>query len=128
MPWLLLMLAIASEVAGTTFMKLSMGFTKLIPSILMVVFYLLSLSILNIALKGIPVSVAYAIWSGMGTALVVGVGWVLFGEQLTTIKLISMLLIIVGVVGLNLGSSSHGKEESTSQQDHTIHTTVQKEW
>jgi small multidrug resistance pump len=59
---------------------------------------------------------------------VVGVGWVLFGEQLTTLKLISMLLIIVGVVGLNLGSSSHGKEESTSQQEHSMDTTGQKEW
>ncbi|MCR8645420.1 multidrug efflux SMR transporter [Paenibacillus sp. N1-5-1-14] len=127
MPWLLLMLAIAAEVAGTTFMKLSMGFTKLVPSILLIVFYLLSLSLLNLALKGIPVSVAYAIWSGMGTAFVVGVGWVLFGEQLTTLKLVSMLLIIIGVVGMNLGGGSHGKEKNTNQQEHSIHTTGQKE-
>ncbi|WP_223067532.1 DMT family transporter [Paenibacillus caui] len=114
MHWLLLIAAIAAEVAGTTAMKMSMGFTKLIPSVFMVVFYLLSLSLMNLALKGIPVSVAYAVWSGMGTAFVVGVGWVLFGEQMTAVKLISILLIIAGVVGLNLGEGGHGKAEHST--------------
>ncbi|WP_442603963.1 DMT family transporter [Paenibacillus sp. KN14-4R] len=128
MSWLLLVLAIVAEVAGTTFMKLSMGFTKLGPSILLVVFYLLSLFLLNLALKGIPVSIAYAIWSGMGTAIVVGIGWALFGEQLTTLKLISLLLIIAGVVGLNLSSSGHARVESEVQQEHSMNTTGLKEW
>lgn len=127
MHWLLLIVAIAAEVAGTTFMKLSKGFTKLTPSILLAVFYLLSLSMLNLALKGISVSVAYAIWSGLGTAFVVGVGWALFGEKLTALKLVCILLIIAGVAGLNLVEGSHGKAESSGPQELSAHTTGIKE-
>ncbi|WP_314590025.1 multidrug efflux SMR transporter [Paenibacillus terrigena] len=123
MHWILLIFAIAAEVAGTTFMKLSLGFTKLVPSLLLIVFYLLSLTLLNLALKGIPIGVAYAIWSGMGTLLVVGIGWALFGEPLSMLKLISICLIIAGVVGLNLGSNSHGNAESSVRQEHSVHTT-----
>jgi len=64
MTWLYLVLAILLEVSGTTCMKLSEGFTRMVPSILLVVFYTLSLGMLTLALKKIDVSVAYAIWSG----------------------------------------------------------------
>lgn len=120
MHWILLAIAIAAEVAGTTFMKLSFGFTKLVPSILMAVAYLLSLSVLNLALKGIPVSVAYAIWSGMGTVLVAGVGWALFSEQMSLLKLVSILLIILGVVGLNLKGASHEQIALVPQQEASV--------
>ena len=105
MHWLYLLLAIVLEVTGTTCMKLSAGFTKTLPSVLMFVFYILSFSALTLALKKVDVSVAYAIWSGMGTALIATIGILWFNEPLTMIKLISLALIIIGVIGLNLDST-----------------------
>ena len=103
MHWILLTLAILAEVAGTTTMKLSEGFSRLTPSLLLFVFYDSSLTFLNFALKGIEVSIAYAIWSGLGTAIVVIIGILIFSEPLTLLKTISIILIIAGVIGLNLG-------------------------
>ena len=101
--WLYLTGAILLEVAGTSCMKLSQGFTKLIPSILIFVFYGLSFVGLTIALKKIDVSIAYSVWAGIGTALIAGIGMFYFKEPLTLVKVLSILLIIAGVVGLNLG-------------------------
>jgi small multidrug resistance pump len=102
--WLYLILAIILEVAGTTFMKLSNGFTKLMPSIMMFIFYILSLVTLTYALKKFDVSVAYAIWAGVGTALITIIGFVFFKEPITLMRVGSVLFIIVGVVGLHLSS------------------------
>lgn len=107
MSWLYLIFAIVLEVLGTTSMKLSEGFTKTLPSIVMFVFYLLSLILLTLALKKVDVSVAYAVWSGLGTALIALIGIFYFKEPSTTIKLISIGLIITGVIGLNLSGSGH---------------------
>jgi small multidrug resistance pump len=107
MTWLYLTLAILLEVSGTTCMKLSQGFTKLFPSVLLFVFYTLSMGMLTLALKKIDVSVAYAVWSGMGTALIATIGVLWFKEPLTALKLISIGLIIIGVVGLNLSGGAH---------------------
>ena len=107
MTWVYLFLAIVLEVAGTTNMKLSQGFTKLGPSVAMVVFYALSFGGLTLALKGIDVSVAYAIWSGLGTALIAAIGILWFKEPTTAIKMISLGLIVTGVVGLNLSGAGH---------------------
>ncbi len=103
--WLYLATAIVLEVIGTTSMKLSAGFTKTIPSILMFVFYLASLAVLTLALKKIDVSVAYAVWAGLGTALIATIGIVYFHESATLLKTISILLIIAGVVGLHLSGA-----------------------
>ena len=100
--WFYLILAIIFEVIGTTSMKLSDGFTKTLPSILMFVFYILSLTALTFALKKFDVSTAYAIWSGIGTALITVVGFYLFKESLTPMKIVSIGLIIIGVIGLHL--------------------------
>ena len=107
MNWLYLILAILLEVSGTTCMKLSQGFTKLVPSILLFVFYTLSLGMLTLALKRIDVSVAYAVWSGVGTALIATIGVLWFREPATALKLVSLVLIIAGVVGLNLSGGAH---------------------
>ena len=107
MTLLYLVLAILLEVSGTTCMKLSEGFTRMVPSILLVVFYTLSLGMLTLALKKIDVSVAYAIWSGVGTALIATIGVLWFKEPATALKLISLGLIIIGVVGLNLSGGAH---------------------
>jgi len=103
--WFILAGAIALEVAGTTSMKLSEGFTKLVPSVLLFVFYAASFVALTFALKKIEVSVAYAVWSGVGTALIAAIGILYFREAATVLKFISILLIIVGVVGLNLSGA-----------------------
>jgi len=103
--WIYLMAAIAFEVAGTTAMKMSEGFTRTWPSVAMGVFYLLSLTALTFALKRFDMSMAYAIWSGLGTALITIVGVYLFKEPVTLIKVGSIVLIILGVVGLHLSSA-----------------------
>jgi small multidrug resistance pump len=104
--WLILSLAIALEVAGTTSMKLSDGFTKLVPSILIFVFYAASFVALTFALKKIDLGIAYAIWAGVGTALITVIGILWFREPATAMKLLSILLIIGGVIGLHLGGAS----------------------
>lgn len=101
MYWIFLCLAIFFEVAGTTTMKLSNGLSKVIPSALMIVFYISSLSFLTLALKNIEISIAYAVWSGMGIVVITLIGFLYFGESLSIVKIISILLIIIGVVTLN---------------------------
>ncbi len=105
--WLILVLAIIFEVAGTTSMKFSEGFTKWVPSVLMFLFYILSLSTLTLVLKKIEIGTAYAVWSGLGTALIAIIGFTWFNEPVTTLKILSILMIILGVVGLNLSGSGH---------------------
>lgn len=104
-PWFLLVAAILLEVAGTTAMKLSYGFTRLLPSILLFTFYALSFAALTIALKRIEVSTAYAIWSGLGTVLIALIGIWFFNESVSPLKLASIALVIIGVIGLNLGNA-----------------------
>jgi small multidrug resistance pump len=96
------MMAILFEVGGTTCMKLSEEFTKLVPSILIFVFYGLCLTFLTLSLRKLEVSVVYAVWAGLGTVLISCIGIFWFSESLTFTKIISIFLIIVGVVGLNL--------------------------
>jgi small multidrug resistance pump len=103
--WVYLVLAIVLEVAGTTSMKLSEGFTKFWPAVAVAVCYGVSIYLLALALKRIDVSVAYAVWSGVGTALVAAIGVLWFREPLTALKLASLILIVAGVVGLNLGGA-----------------------
>jgi small multidrug resistance pump len=107
MHWLYLILAIVMEVLGITSMKLSEGFTKIVPSILLFIFYGLCFSCLTLAIKKIDVSVAYGVWSGLGTALIALIGIYWFKEPVTAIKLTSLALIIVGVIGLNASGSTH---------------------
>lgn len=98
-----LFLAILLEVAGITSMKLSYGFNKLGPSVMIFIFYAMSFIFLTLALKRIEVSIAYAIWSGMGTLLIAIIGVHFFHEPMNLIKAMSLGLIITGVVGLRLG-------------------------
>jgi len=107
MSWFYLILAIILEIAGTTSMKLSQGFTKTLPSIAMFFFYILSLISLTLALKKVDVSVAYAVWSGLGTTLIALIGIFYFKEPSTAIKILSISLIITGVIGLNLSGGGH---------------------
>jgi len=108
MSWIFLILAILLEVSGTTCMKVSQGFTRLLPSVLMFVFYGLCISCLTLALKRIEVSVAYAVWSAVGTALIAAIGIVWFRESFSPLKAVSLALIILGVVGLHLSQGAGG--------------------
>lgn len=98
--WICLFLAILTEVAGTTAMKMSEGFTYLLPSILIFVCYMLSLAFLSLSLKRMEIGFAYAIWSGLGTLLIYFIGVCLFYEPVTALKTLSVGCIIVGVMGL----------------------------
>ncbi len=103
--WLILFGAIILEVSGTTSMKLSEGFTKIVPSILMFVFYAASFVCLTLTLKVLDVSMAYAVWSGLGTVLIAIIGFLYFQEPVTWVRATCVLLIVVGVFGLNLSGS-----------------------
>jgi len=104
MHWILLSAAILLEVAGITSMKLSRGFAEPLPSIAVPVFYVLSAAAVILALKRLDLSVTYAIWSGVGTALAAAIGIAYFREPLTLIKVASLALVILGVVGLSLAA------------------------
>ena len=105
--WYFLAGAIALEIAGTTSMKLSMGFTRPLFSVLLFVFYLGSILLLTLALKRIEVSVAYAIWSGVGTAAIAVIGILFFREGVGLAKIICLTMIVGGVIGLNLFGVKH---------------------
>ncbi|MFF4749076.1 DMT family transporter [Streptomyces sp. NPDC002514] len=102
MPYVLLALAIASEICATSCLKLTEGYTRLLPTVAVAVGYVVSFVFLGRALKDIPVSVAYAVWSGVGTAAVAAVGAVAFGESLGWPQWLGIALVIAGVVVLNV--------------------------
>lgn len=104
--WLCLAGAIALEIAGTVSMKLSQGFSRPLPSVLLFVFYAFSFFLMTIAVKRIDVSVSYAIWSGVGTATIAVIGVLWFRETLTWIQVASIVAIIAGVVGLRAGAAA----------------------
>lgn len=104
MHWILLAAAIVFEISGTTCMKLSEGFTKPLPTVGIFVFYVASISCLTLAVRVIDISVAYAIWSAVGVAVIATIGILVFGEQLTFQRVFFLVLILVGVVGLQLST------------------------
>ncbi len=106
MKWGLLSLAIVTEVIATTALKSSNGFTKLTPSIIVIIGYVISFYMLSITLKSLPMGITYAIWSGVGIVLISLIGWLYFKQQLDSASLIGMALIVVGVIVINVFSSS----------------------
>ena len=105
-PWLFLSVAIVAEVIATSGLKASEGFTRLWPSLLVVVGYSIAFYCLSIALRAIPVGIAYAIWAGLGVVLIAAVGWLLFGQKLDAAALIGMALIVAGVMVMNVFSKT----------------------
>lgn len=105
MGYLLLAGAIAAEVAATTAMKYSEGFSRLWPSLITALGYVLSFALLAQTLKTVAIGTAYAIWAGVGTATIAVIGLTLFGEGLNLAKVAGIVLIIGGVVVLNLGGA-----------------------
>ena len=103
--WLFLAVAIIGEVAATSALKSSDGFTKLAPSAVVVVGYGVAFYFLSLALKSIPVGIAYAVWAGLGIVLVAGIAWLLHGQKLDAWALVGIGLIVSGVAVLNLLST-----------------------
>lgn len=98
--------AICLEVTGSTFLQKSEQFTKLIPSVLVVICFVAAFYCLSLALKAIPLGVAYAIWAGVGIVLTAIVGFVVFGIKLDLPAIAGIALIVSGVVVMNLFSNS----------------------
>lgn len=103
MAWLLLAAAIATEVVGTLALKASDGFTKVAPSVLVVVGYVASFVLFGRAMRDLPVGLSYAVWSGLGTAGAVLGGMALFRERLTWVQAIGILVVMAGVALLTSG-------------------------
>ncbi|MCB9495756.1 MAG: multidrug efflux SMR transporter [Fibrobacteria bacterium] len=113
MAWIHLLVAILFEVVGTLLMKRSDGFSNLVAGVFALAAYGICLVFLGIALKSIPVAVAYSIWSGMGIAIVSLAGWFLFRESLTGPRLLFIVLIAASCIGLQLSGPSETAPSST---------------
>jgi small multidrug resistance pump len=106
MTYFYLALAIAAEVAGTSLLKATEEFTKLVPTTFLVIFYLISFWLMTLALRELPLGVVYAVWSGLGICLVAVVGAFVYKEMPDLASLIGIGLIISGVVVMHLFSTS----------------------
>lgn len=100
--WIALGIAIVFGVLGTTSMKLSHGFQHLKPALYLIFFYTTSFVALTFAIKRIELSVVYAVWSGVGTLLMAGIGIIHFNESISVKKTIYLLLVAIGVIGLHI--------------------------
>jgi multidrug transporter EmrE-like cation transporter len=105
--WIFLTLAIVSEVIGSTGLKASKGFTVIFPSVLVVAGYAAAFYFLSLALKSISLNTAYAVWAGLGTALIAVVGWLFLHEPMSLAKAGGIALVIAGVVVINLAGGAH---------------------
>ncbi|GAA4316257.1 multidrug efflux SMR transporter [Mucilaginibacter gynuensis] len=106
MKYLYLAIAIIAEVIATSALKASAQFTKLWPTVIVIVGYLIAFYCLNLTLKALPVGIAYAIWSGVGIVLVSVIAWVLYNQKLDMPAILGIALILAGVLVINLWSKS----------------------
>jgi small multidrug resistance pump len=109
MPYLILFLAVAAETVGTSALQASQQFTRLGPSILVVVAYAISFALLGWVLRFMPVGIAYAMWSGLGIVFIALIGLVVFGQRLDLPAILGMALILAGILVIHLfsGAASH---------------------
>lgn len=108
MSWVFLAIAIVAEVVATTALKASEGFTRLVPASITVVGYGIAFYLLALALRTIPVGIAYAVWSGAGIVAIAAIGYFVFGQRLDAAALAGIGLILAGVLVLNVFSGSGG--------------------
>ncbi|TCB89685.1 QacE family quaternary ammonium compound efflux SMR transporter [Enterobacter quasihormaechei] len=106
--YLFLLLSIASEVIATTALKLSDSFTRLWPSVITVMFYIIAFWSLTFPMRTIPTGIIYAVWSGAGIVLISLAGWIIYDQKLDMAALTGIGLIIAGVMVINLFSNSTG--------------------
>ncbi|MEZ5890576.1 MAG: SMR family transporter [Xanthobacteraceae bacterium] len=103
-----LAISILAEVIATSALKASDGFTRVLPSAVVAIGYVISFYFLSLTLKVLPVGIVYAIWSGIGIVLISAIGWVLYGQKLDAAAIAGMSLIVAGVLVVNLLSRSTG--------------------
>ena len=106
MAWTILIIAGIMEIAWAVGMKYTQGFTRLLPSVLTVIAVILSMGLLGLAVRTLPLGTAYAVWTGIGTIGTVILGILLFHEQASPLRLLCVTLILSGIVGLRLLSPS----------------------
>jgi small multidrug resistance pump len=102
--WWMLAVAILFEICGTVSMRLSEGFTRATPSLLLFVFYALSFALNTFVVKVLGLSVVYAVWSGVGTVITAAIGIWYFKEPATALKMVSIGLVVIGVMGVHASS------------------------
>ena len=102
--WGLLSVAIFFEICGTICMRLSDGFSRLAPSVLIFVFYAFSFALNTLVVRVLGLSVVYAVWSGVGTVITAAIGVWYFKEPATALKLVSIGLVVIGVLGVHASS------------------------
>lgn len=105
--YVFLFVAIVGEIIGTSALKASHGFTRLYPSLLTLGGYIITFYCLSLAVRTIPLGIAYAIWAGLGIAMMAIIGTVMFGQHLNYPTMVGIALILIGVVIVNLSSSAH---------------------
>jgi small multidrug resistance pump len=106
MNWVYLGIAIVAEVVATSALKAAEGFTRTVPSVVVIVGYVVAFYFLSLTLRTIPVGIAYAIWSGIGISLIALIGWLFYGQALDLPAMLGLALIVSGVVVLNGFSKS----------------------
>lgn len=110
MKWMYLFIAILAEVVGTSALKAAEGFTKWVPSLLVVVGYGVAFYFLSVSLKSIPMGIGYAIWSGVGIVLISLIGYFVYKQALDLPAVIGISLILVGVLVIQLFSAAASHE------------------
>ncbi|WP_115019985.1 multidrug efflux SMR transporter [Synechococcus sp. UW140] len=105
-PWLLLLLAISAEIVGTSCLKLTQGFSRPLPTLLVLSTYAIAMLLLSRVVESIPLGITYALWSGIGIVAIVIVGVLAYRQVPTPVQLLGMALITAGVVSVNLGGQS----------------------
>lgn len=105
MSWTILFFAGVFEIFWAVGLKFSQGFTKLLPSVFTIVTMMISFYLLSLSLKSLPIGTAYAVWVGIGTVGTVIAGVMLFGESVDMVRIISIILILLGIIGLKLSAS-----------------------
>ena len=106
--YFLLVVAILLEVAGTLLLPATQNFSRIFPTVIMVVCYLGSFFLLTFVIKVLPISIVYATWSGLGVFTVAILGYFLFGQSLSWQAICGLFLIVIGVALVNIFSSAHG--------------------
>ncbi|MBD8497210.1 DMT family transporter [Paenibacillus arenosi] len=105
-----LSLSIITEAVGTVMLKLSNGFTAIYPTLAFALCYFAAFTFLSFSLKTIPLSSAYATWSGIGTALAVILGIIFFQEEISMLKIVALLLVVIGIMMLNKGTARNEQD------------------
>jgi len=104
--YLILALAVLAETIGTTALQASQQFTRLVPSVIVVLAYGISFYLLSITLRSMPVGVVYALWSGLGILFIATIGWTVFGQRLDLPAIIGLMMIIGGIAVIHLFSDA----------------------